>query len=201
MLKGGTDMETKMNRVQIKVVYKPPCYFTACLPERYLSNPTVDIKWLQWLSNLESLVRKLQDKWSVISTDDWKRKEKEKDKPVPHLYVVLLQIEGTEIGPSNNILQKIHSSCWKYEGPKIRMLSFCIYSTCNTYILLCFYWFDEAVLRESKVLQTWCRNGKNKIDFQDVNQIYGHTQPTMLFEFILLYIEIQIKALFTRLYR
>lgn len=35
-------------------------------------------------------------------------------------------------------------------------------SSCNTYILLYFYWFDEAMLSKSKVLQTWFQNGKNR---------------------------------------
>lgn len=50
---------------------------------------------------------KTKDQPLVCMTRKKKEKRKGKqDKPATHLYIVLFQIEGTEIGPSNNILQR-----------------------------------------------------------------------------------------------
>lgn len=58
-------------------------YFNTCLAAFYLSNPTVDIKWLQGLSNLESLVCKLWRQKIVIRLTEKKQKRGRKKGYIP----------------------------------------------------------------------------------------------------------------------
>lgn len=91
-------------------------------PVQYLSNPAVDVQRLQGLGDLKGLMRKLQclkkKKHSHMSTREASAKGNNSSyqSPNTHLYVVLLQIQATEVGPSNNILWRNMRVRWEYCG-------------------------------------------------------------------------------------